>query len=180
MTKKQWIDHMIEATGITPGATADWRSIWTNEGHRHMKENPDCPECAARRKTRMATKNRNWKDEAYKAVGMKKVKGALGGTYWEDIFKYGTKEEIEFLRECKEELLKSRMLGSLIEKFPEFKDKVMKLFKLDEVGIGKLTYLDDRALLRQYKQFLIGLKIEPTITALIDYIKNQKTGLAKF
>jgi hypothetical protein len=100
MTKKQWINHMIEATGVTPGAKADWRSDWNNEKHRHMQENPDCPECAARQKTRQAIKNRNWKDEAYKAVGMKKVRGSAGGTFWEDILKFGTREEIEFLREA--------------------------------------------------------------------------------
>jgi hypothetical protein len=96
----------------------------------------------------------------------------------EDILKYGTREEIEFLKE--NFLLETRSLGAWIEKHPEFKDRVMKLFGIDAAGLGKLTYLDDRTFLRQYGQFLRERGIDPTITALIDYIQNPKAVLARF
>jgi len=48
---------------------------------------PICPLCAreARRKARRerSRANRKAREEAYRALGLRKVKGALGGMYWE-------------------------------------------------------------------------------------------------
>ena len=99
MTKKGWINHIMEITMMQSPSMGGRLDDWKDGVRNHMKENPTCLECAARIKTRQASKNRNWKDEAYKAVGMKKVK-VNGKTFWEDIMKFGTREEIEFLKEA--------------------------------------------------------------------------------
>lgn len=39
--------------------------------------------CKARHKTKRASINRTAREEAYRSCGLIKVKGALGGTYWE-------------------------------------------------------------------------------------------------
>jgi hypothetical protein len=75
MTKDAWLEHIRNATGKSLPTTADYAS--------HRAENPDCPMCKARAKTRKANANRKGRDEAYRSCGMTKVRGALGGTYWE-------------------------------------------------------------------------------------------------
>ena len=42
----------------------------------------DCEEASKAKKVR-ARKNRKDREEAYKSCGLVKVRGALGGTYWE-------------------------------------------------------------------------------------------------
>lgn len=79
MTKQAWLGHMAQATGIALTQTAECREAW----QAHKNANPDCPECAARRRTRKATAGRQAREEAYKSAGLVKVRGALGGVYWE-------------------------------------------------------------------------------------------------
>lgn len=62
MTKEQWIQHKLNTEPHQPKG---------------------CPDCEARLKTRKALKARHDRDEAYKSCGLVKVRGALGGTYWE-------------------------------------------------------------------------------------------------
>lgn len=43
-----------------------------------------CPDCEKKKKNRAkAAANRKARDEAMRSIGLTKVKGALGGTYWE-------------------------------------------------------------------------------------------------
>jgi hypothetical protein len=62
MTKQAWMEHARTA------------------GDHDRKS---CPQCAARRKTRASNAARTMRDEVYKSFGMVKVRGALGGTYYE-------------------------------------------------------------------------------------------------
>lgn len=100
MTKKKWINHMEEVTKSIHPSRGGNRVEWAKVGHEHLKNTPDCPECQARRKSRAKNREARIMSGVYKDLGMKKVKGSLGGTYWEDIYKYGTKEEVEFLLEA--------------------------------------------------------------------------------
>lgn len=42
-----------------------------------------CKQCKAYKRRKRARENRKAKDEAMKSLGLTKVRGALGGTYWE-------------------------------------------------------------------------------------------------
>jgi hypothetical protein len=89
MTKQAWIEH-IKGTAANPygpgllapseGGNAEaWHTVVTE--HRHG--DPDCPACKSRNRSRKATANRKAKHEAYLAAGLIRVRGALGGTYYE-------------------------------------------------------------------------------------------------
>ena len=62
MTKKQWQEHFA-AVGA------------------HDQVN--CPQCAARRATKRKNMAQRQRDDAMRSCGLVKVRGALGGTYWE-------------------------------------------------------------------------------------------------
>lgn len=62
MTKAQWLEHR-RTTG---------------------PHDPDsCEQCKARRKTRRANLNRRDREDVLRSCGLVKVRGALGGVYWE-------------------------------------------------------------------------------------------------
>jgi hypothetical protein len=62
MTKEQWREHMAEVGPHSPDL---------------------CEHCRARRKTRRANLNRRCREDALRSCGLVKVRGALGGVYWE-------------------------------------------------------------------------------------------------
>lgn len=43
----------------------------------------ECDDCERGRKRKQAAKRRRERDQALRDLGMTKVRGALGGTYWE-------------------------------------------------------------------------------------------------
>jgi hypothetical protein len=81
MTKEAWIEHIRNTEGILPpskgGSKGDWD--YALDLHKSMA----CRECAARNRTRMANMNRKIKDGIMRDMGLVKVRGALGGTYYE-------------------------------------------------------------------------------------------------
>ena len=85
MTKESWMRHIEEASGLLRpsnenGTMAD---IWKEAIRYHQAMRPDCPECKDRRNTRRRNQAARAKHEAYLAVGMVRVRGALGGIYYE-------------------------------------------------------------------------------------------------
>jgi len=44
---------------------------------------PYCLDCGKKKRASIANANRKEREQCYKDLGLKKVKGALGGTYWE-------------------------------------------------------------------------------------------------
>ncbi len=86
MTKKQWVRHMEEVSGLKRpsdenGSMADeWKRAYAT----HKANNPKCPICKARRATRRANYNHKAREEAYRSAGLTKVYGAVSGkVYWE-------------------------------------------------------------------------------------------------
>jgi hypothetical protein len=85
MTKEQWIRHMESVSGLerpeNEGGSlpVDWHSAYTI----HKSNDPKCPACAARRRTKRAAANAKAIRQAYSDCGMKRVRGALGGVYYE-------------------------------------------------------------------------------------------------
>ena len=62
MTKQKWLEHM--------------RKVGDHDRRT-------CPECQARAKTWKANRARKDRDAVYKSCGLVKVRGLLGGVYWE-------------------------------------------------------------------------------------------------
>lgn len=83
MTKPEWRKHIEEATGATSPYKGGAVQAWRDAIAKHTLEQPDCPACKDRQRTRKATIRRSARHEAYLAAGLVKVRGALGGTYYE-------------------------------------------------------------------------------------------------
>lgn len=62
MTKAQWMEH--------------YKAVGTHDYS-------NCEICKARRKTKRRNESAKAKTDAYKMAGLVKVRGALGGVYWE-------------------------------------------------------------------------------------------------
>lgn len=45
--------------------------------------NSRCPSCTRKRRNALAREARRTRDEVYSSLGMRKVRGAMGGTYYE-------------------------------------------------------------------------------------------------
>ena len=73
MNKQTWQLHAKEVIRANPGMTKGDFAV-------HAKT---CPECLARRKTKRANDAARARHDAYASVGMVRVKGAMGGTYYE-------------------------------------------------------------------------------------------------
>ena len=71
MTKQQWQLHAMQI-GF---------SSWP-ESERQLHAST-CPVCKARKATRARNEAARAKHDAYTSAGMKRVKGAMGGTYYE-------------------------------------------------------------------------------------------------
>jgi len=85
MTREQWIKHMESVSGLERpenegGALpVDWHSAYAI----HKENDPKCKERAARRKTKRQVSNAKARHEAYLSAGLVRVRGALGGVYYE-------------------------------------------------------------------------------------------------
>lgn len=76
MDQKEWDKHM----GWTMRTlTSERRSIYL----AHRTAHPDCPECKARQRTRIATARQKAVREVYRDMGLVRVRGTLGGIYYE-------------------------------------------------------------------------------------------------
>ena len=81
MTKEAWIEHMESACGCERPSRGGSLSTWKDMIAYHKQMG--CQECQDRGKTKRATQNRKDREDAYRLAGLVKVKGALGGIYWE-------------------------------------------------------------------------------------------------
>lgn len=81
MTKEQYIKHIEDTEHIKFPKLGENPSDWKKAQEKHMAQN--CPACLKRIKTRRAENKRKAKNEAMESLGLVKVKGNLGGTYWE-------------------------------------------------------------------------------------------------
>lgn len=82
MTKESWIEHMEDATGLTRPSKAPWnKEDWESTARFHRWN--FCPECEARRKTSKANSNRQARHQVQLDCGLVRVKGNLGGIYYE-------------------------------------------------------------------------------------------------
>jgi hypothetical protein len=85
MTKETWIRHMEQITGFKRpsdehGCMAD---TWKEAQQCHFRIDPDCQVCKERRKTQRAVRAEKNKRMLYGDLGLIRVKGALGGVYYE-------------------------------------------------------------------------------------------------
>jgi hypothetical protein len=78
MTKQTWLNHISEVTGLNPNDDGIKEAV-----RYHGVMIPDCPECKARKATRKRNFAARAKHEAYTSCGMKRVRGSLGGIYYE-------------------------------------------------------------------------------------------------
>lgn len=75
MTKENWVKHIEDQAGHYP--------INKDDVVAHKAASPNCPVCKARARTRAASSRAKTIREIYTDLGMHRVKGALGGTYYE-------------------------------------------------------------------------------------------------
>ena len=74
MSREKWLAHLAEE-GLAPV---------NGENLARAREHAfSCATCAKRRATRRANKRRRERAETLRSLGLVKVRGALGGTYWE-------------------------------------------------------------------------------------------------
>jgi hypothetical protein len=107
MKIEQWLDHIEKSTGAMAPSRGGDREAWKSIVQSHVKDNPKCTHCAARRKAKKAATYRAYKraeDEAARATGLTKVRGPVSGkVYYESLTeevidlceKKNTKLEIE-------------------------------------------------------------------------------------
>lgn len=81
MTKEAWIKHMEESTGLIRPSLGGDKVKWKEMMANHMDNG--CEACKERSKTKNKASRRKERDQMMKDCGLVKVKGALGGTYWE-------------------------------------------------------------------------------------------------
>jgi hypothetical protein len=81
MTKEAWIKHMEETTGLIRPSLGGYRMAWVEATTNHI--NNGCEACKERSKTKNKASRRKERDQMMKDCGLVKVRGALGGVYWE-------------------------------------------------------------------------------------------------
>jgi len=67
---------------LVKSKTTGARAVIVKDGPR-IEESQQPEEYARLRKLAIANRNRAGRDEAYRSAGLVKVRGALGGAYWE-------------------------------------------------------------------------------------------------
>mgnify|MGYP001589828832 CR=1 FL=1 len=80
MTKETWFKH-IDTLGIIRPSLGGTKEQYTADLKAHMATG--CPECKARLATKKANYRARAKHQAYLDAGLVRVRGALGGTYYE-------------------------------------------------------------------------------------------------
>jgi len=81
MTKENWIKHIEESEHCNIKEIT--KNEWLGYLLVHREERPECPECKARKKSREANLRAKNHRAAYRDLGMKRVRGSLGGVYYE-------------------------------------------------------------------------------------------------
>lgn len=81
MTKADFQRHIVLVTGC-PRPSENLREF-VDAKIRHLRENPDCPECKARRRTIRASEARRRREGLFRDCGLVKGKTGLGRTIWE-------------------------------------------------------------------------------------------------
>jgi hypothetical protein len=67
--------------GITRPSADGSKELWRTAQAKHSAIG--CQDCKARAKTRLANTRRKERDQVMRDLGLVKVRGALGGVYWE-------------------------------------------------------------------------------------------------
>lgn len=82
MNKAAWLKHIdsVMPEGMLRPSQGGDPSAFREFIAMHK---PGCSQCAERAKTRKANANAKIKRAVYESLGMKRVRGALGGTYYE-------------------------------------------------------------------------------------------------
>lgn len=83
MTKEKWQGHIEQVTGrMNPDLGGDLQD-WKEAVAYHGLMQPDCPDCAARRRTRKTTGARKDREELLREIGLVKGRTGLGRVIWE-------------------------------------------------------------------------------------------------
>lgn len=80
MTKQAWFTH-IDGVGLVRPSLGGNRVEYAQQLKAHIASG--CAECKARLQTKRASGNARAKHEAYLSAGLVRVRGALGGIYYE-------------------------------------------------------------------------------------------------
>ena len=83
MTREKWLEHIQAVCGLKPMEKTAEYATWTEAVAYHKMVRPDCPECKARKKTRMATANRKAHEQVLRDAGLVKGRTGLGRVIWE-------------------------------------------------------------------------------------------------
>jgi hypothetical protein len=81
MMKEVWIRHIEETEGIRRPTQGGDRDAWEAAVFRHTAFG--CPECIKRARTVRRNRSARMKHETLTGMGLTRVRGALGGTYYE-------------------------------------------------------------------------------------------------
>lgn len=81
MSKKDWVQHMKETTGLIPPSEGGDYGAWHNAVSTHAVLG--CKACIARAKTKAKANRRAEREGVMRDIGLTKVRGAAGGIYWE-------------------------------------------------------------------------------------------------
>lgn len=81
MSNDEWVKHLEEATGLVrPSKGGDW-DAWQEAYRNHGAK--DCPACRAREAQIRRNRQRREIHAAHLSCGLVRVRGALGGVYYE-------------------------------------------------------------------------------------------------
>ena len=81
MNKETWIKHLEETESLIRPSISSDKLSWHNAQKRHLENK--CPECLSRLATFRANKQAKEKREVMSSLGLVRVKGNLGGIYYE-------------------------------------------------------------------------------------------------
>jgi hypothetical protein len=81
MKKETWIKHIEDTEGLIRPTNGGSKELWHSATARHLADN--CPICNARRKQRKRNMDARLRHAAMTDLGLKRVRGNLGGIYYE-------------------------------------------------------------------------------------------------
>ena len=61
----------------------EWQIHWAEVKLNPLHDYKTCPKCQSRLKTKRKSSQAKAKRDVYRSLGMKRVKGSLGGIFWE-------------------------------------------------------------------------------------------------
>jgi len=80
MEKETWVLH-IEGSGLVRPSLGGDKKAWKDRVVEHLESL--CKDCLERRKTRAKNVYARARHEALTSVGLQRVRGSLGGVYYE-------------------------------------------------------------------------------------------------